>query len=351
MIINDNTEGMDFIALVDNPAHMKGWESFNNEKPFEFKQFFNEEEHIVMGVAIATEVPIYRRDNEIGEHYVVFTKEDTATIWEKMMKSNFMHNVNEMHEEDKQIKDITLLHSFPIDSKKGILVPEIFKGQNLKDGSIIAMYKVNSPEAWAKVKSGQYRGFSIEGYFDKVELKIKKNTMKKESLLDKLKAVFTEVEQEELQKFGEATTVDGVQVFWEGDLAEGIELKIKGEDGVELLAPEGSHAIAGEEGKVTVVTVDGNGIIVSIEEQDVEEPMAEEEGDFDMDSIKKLVESLFNTQKEKHAKEIEELKAEFTAQNETMFNFIKENLDKEDKKKFTQAPSKSWKELTKTKNK
>ena len=153
MILTEETEGMDYIALVDSPAHMKKFEYFNGKM---VKQHFNEEQRIVTGVAIAVDLPIYRRDEQLGEHYVVFGKKETEQIWEKMMTSNYMHNVNEMHDSNKKVSGITYLHSYPIDSARGVNAPESFKNQNLKDGSIIVYYKVEDEKVWNDIKKGNH---------------------------------------------------------------------------------------------------------------------------------------------------------------------------------------------------
>jgi len=44
-------------------------------------------------------------------------------------------------------------------------------GFNLEKGTWMLSMKVNNPDIWDKVKSGEIKGFSIEGYFaDKVQM-------------------------------------------------------------------------------------------------------------------------------------------------------------------------------------
>ena len=111
MIIGEEVDGMDALALVSEPAHRKAFEFFNG-KTERVKQYFNEEKRIVTGVAISVDLPIYRRDEDLGEHYVIFSKEDTLAIAQKMFKKGYMHNVNEMHDLNKKVKDIYLFESY-----------------------------------------------------------------------------------------------------------------------------------------------------------------------------------------------------------------------------------------------
>jgi hypothetical protein len=354
--VDDKTEGMDFNSLVDLPAHMKGFMTFDKDgkvPEVNFKMHFDDEKRIITGVAIATNLPIKRYDEENGEHFVIFTADSAKRIWIKMMKNGYLHNVNEMHESNSSLKGMTLYESFMIDKKAGIY-PEHFKDQNLKDGSIVVSYFCENDDAWDGCKSGKYQGFSIEGWFKKIPLKMKGEFSKTgKYTMAKLSQVNTweiEVMEEEIdfgtvihsawiqedgtmkesgrlqsgeyilpdrrkimidstgtvvmidgktkeqmsnqkphkmskpvtkkpslmkrlfgkEKFETATTVDGLVLSWEGDLAEGTEVKVKAatEGEADILAPEGDHTIPAGEGKMKVITIDGNGKVTAITEVD-----------------------------------------------------------------------------------
>ena len=335
MILTEETEGMDFIALVDSPAHMKAFEYFNG-KSEQVKYHFNEEKRIVTGVAIAVDLPIYRRDEQFGEHYVVFDKKETMQIAQKMFKGGYLNNVNEMHDSNRQIKDIYLFESYFVDNARGVKAPDTFEGQNLKDGSWIVSYKVDNDKVWNDIKKGKHIGFSIEGWFDKKFIKTKNTKMKKQN-----KSLFEMVFGK--AKFETATTVDGVEVAWTDALEVGTELRVVTEEG-EVLAPEGMHAIE-MDGKAVVLTVDGNGIVTNIEETPEEEvPVEEVPEAVSPEAVAEVIEELQAT----FSKEIETLKATnevFAKQIETLVN----ELDKENKRKFNTTPksTKTWRNFTK----
>lgn len=335
MILTEETEGMDFIALVDSPAHMKAFEYFNG-KSEQVKYHFNEDKRIVTGVAIAVDLPIYRRDEQLGEHYVVFDKKETMQIAQKMFKGGYLNNVNEMHDSNKQIKDIYLFESYFVDNARGVKAPDTFKGQNLKDGSWIVSYKVDNDKVWNDIKKGKHIGFSIEGWFDKKFIKTKQTQMKKQS-----KSLFEMVFGK--AKFETATTVEGVEVAWTDALEVGTELRVVTEEG-EVLAPEGMHSIE-MEGTTMVITVDGNGIVTAIEEMPVEEVPAEVAPEaVTPEAVAEVVAEMSKQLKA----EIESLKAEnskFSKQIETLVG----ELDKENKRKFNTTPksTKTWRNFTK----
>lgn len=324
--ITEEGEGMDFIALVDVPAHMKSFEYFNeNDKPV--RMFFNEERRIVTGVAIATDLPIYRNSPDVGEHYVIFDKQDTFRIAQNMMEKGFLHNVNEMHDDKKKLDGVYLVESYFIDRARGVNEPDSFKNQNLKDGSWITSYYVKNDKVWQDIKKGKFFGFSIEGWFDKTPINItqtkKEEQMSKENkdLLSKIKALFSDADNTEAKTeevFGEAVTVEGVAVVWDGEeLVEGIELRVVTEEG-EVLAPDGEHAI--EVGDEIMVVVTEGGIINDIlegEAEEVAEEVADEEmstddEDFKFDEIivefSKEVNNKINKNEEAYKSEIKELK-------------------------------------------
>ena len=55
------------------------------------------------------------------------------------------------------------------------LMPEGFEKQNINLGSWFGAYKIDSPAIWSKIKKGEFNGFSVEGWFEKKELQLKKN--------------------------------------------------------------------------------------------------------------------------------------------------------------------------------
>jgi hypothetical protein len=266
-VVDGDEIGMDFNSFVDQPAHSKALHYFDDQTP---KQLFNDEERIVTGVAISTNQLIYRRDKQVGEYHAYFDKKTTREIGRRMMKNKFMDNVNENHNEKRVINGVSLDEIYFIDSKIGHHAPDIFKNQNLQDGSMIVSYHVEDDHVWRKIKNGEFKGFSIELWagIEKVNFKTKTN------MLDKLKAKLAAKRNEPAKKaFAMATTVDGVDIQWEGELAEGTVVFLKDS---EVLAPEGAHAIANEDGSGMIVTLDASGVVTSIENVEAE-PMASDE--------------------------------------------------------------------------
>lgn len=212
LVIDPDAEGMDYMGLVDVPAHGKSWVAFNKQFPSqkeEFKQHFNEDKRIVTGVAIATNLQIYRRREDGTEYNVYFTPEDTLIIAQELFKNGYMHNVNEMHDMNKDVSDMFLYESFFVNEDKSN-IPAAFADQNLQPGSWIVSYKVENDEVWEKIKDQEFVGFSIEGWFKEVETNLKKEEMKKSFV------TISEVSRWSIEVFEDDITV-GTTLHWSWD--------------------------------------------------------------------------------------------------------------------------------------
>lgn len=99
--------------------------------------------------------------------------------------------------------------------------------------------------------------------------------MNRETFIDKIKTLFSEVEKDEIKKdeFVDVTTIDGIVLrVKEEEITVGCQVFVVGEEGEETPAPEGEHNIEGK-----VITTDAEGKIVSIQEVDVDEKTEAEE--------------------------------------------------------------------------
>jgi len=335
VVLSEDDE-MDFNAFVDYPATKKGAFFFGKNQP---KQHFNDEKRIVTGVAIATNVPIYRRGQDGQEYRLFFTKEVVRELGRRMMERGYMHNVNSMHDSNKQIKGVTLEEIYYTDKERGHHAPDIFKGQNLQDGTMIVSYHVKDNKEWAKWKSGEYQGFSIEAWFDlqKVNFNNQINMKKEEkSFLEHIKSFFTtenvetkeveNMEEEEEKTFAETITASGETMKWEGDLATGTPVFLITEES-DIVASEGVYSLPEMN---LLVTVDANGLVESVEE------VTEEE----FTEVEQAVEQMakqFQSQKT----EVAELKSEIAELNKKIENLFKTVTDNKKETKPTNTNTKS----------
>jgi hypothetical protein len=250
----DNT-GMWANSFVDEPANRMAWHYFGQQKPI---YFTNDEERIVTGVAIRANQLVPRYDNELGKYFVVFKPHTVKHIAQKFFEKNNVHAVNEQHNPNKIMSGVYLFESFLIDRTKGI-APERF--EDAPDGSWVVSYKIKNDAIWSKVKAGTFNGLSIEGLFEHKNVKIKQNIKMKNQ--KSIREILFGVKPTTAHNFAQATTTDGVVVFWDGELTVGATITVDVE-GEMLPAPEGTHILVGEGVEGVAITVDASGVITEV---------------------------------------------------------------------------------------
>jgi hypothetical protein len=109
------------------------------------------------------DTPIYRNDQN-GEYYVTFTKDTIEKIAQKFFKKGYQSNVNLMHDEALAVEGVTMYESFIVDSSRGVMAMKGF--EDAPEGSWFGSFKVENESVWNKIKSGEFKGFSVEGIFN-----------------------------------------------------------------------------------------------------------------------------------------------------------------------------------------
>lgn len=179
--LEDEAE-VDFVALVDRPAIQRNFLAFNSRQKFEV---ISEEKKIVSGPLMLADMPIYRSNEEFGEHYVVFDADTIQKIAEKFFKKGYQSNVNEMHDPEKAVDGVTMFESWIVNRDMGKM--PISGYEDVKDGSWFGSFKVENDDVWAKVKDGTFQGFSVEGIFGYSD-----RVSKEELMVERIKEILQE---------------------------------------------------------------------------------------------------------------------------------------------------------------
>ena len=153
------------VALVDSPAIESDFLAFKKHQQFKVT---NEDKRIISGFFMMAEKPIYRRDNDGREYYVKFTADAIKTIQEQFQINKLSNQVNMNHETDNFIDGVYVLETFIVDEVRGITVNKDMYGE-YSDKSWFGSMKVENDQVWESVKNGTFKGFSVEGIFDKSE--------------------------------------------------------------------------------------------------------------------------------------------------------------------------------------
>jgi hypothetical protein len=155
-------QGIQNIALVDSPAMLTEFLAFSEQKPYEFKFAIQEEQRIITAPVIVADLPIYRKVDD-KEFYVVYKKDTNMQILQKYMLDGNQRKVKLTHGTSDLSKGVFVFEVFISDASRGIKQPE---GFDLPDGTIFCSMKINNDDIWKRVKSGEVKGVSLEGFFD-----------------------------------------------------------------------------------------------------------------------------------------------------------------------------------------
>lgn len=282
-IVSDEETGMFKISLVDDPAVMSNFLAFDsNRKPMMYA-IQDEEKRLVRGCIMRADFPIYRRDDKMGEYYVIYKAEQIRKMAEKYLLEGRQNDVNLMHEEGSDVEGVQMVQYFI--KGDGVSVDGF---DDIADGSLFGEFHVVNDEVWDEVKAGTYKGFSLEGVFDLVPEQDKDEVQEIVDLLDgafrrifkpnkfmsklsRFKAALAKM----LQEFGNVTTDKGI-LAWDGDedLKEGDAVYIEDADGNRTTAEDGEYVTG--DNKVIVV-VDGK--VAEIKDAEAEVAPEEPEGE------------------------------------------------------------------------
>ena len=286
VLVDDENDGMVRVSLVDDPAVMSDFVAFDAQKPAQLFAVESDEKRLVFGVVARADFPIFRKDDRLGEHYVIFPADSIREMAQKYLTEGRADKVDEMHD-GSDVGGVHLVQWFIKDSAKGVN-PEGF--EDIADGSLFAEYKVDDDDIWAQIKAGTFKGFSMEvfytltpeedlpyveeavedaaGMFERIIDAISNpKNMNKKNLLMKLKGL--------LASFATVTTDKGV-IAWDGDedLKAGDRVYIEDAEGERTPAADGDYTT--EDGKVIVIV---DGAVSEIRDPEAEvSPAAEDFG-------------------------------------------------------------------------
>jgi hypothetical protein len=262
--MNDEETGMFVISLVDYPATMSNFLAFSKERlTYEIQ---DEEQRKVFGLVMGANLPIYRRNPDGYEYFIVYSKETIAKMAEKYFKMGLQNDVDTMHSFELE-EGITMTQMYIKDSEKGVS-PKGF--EEFEDGSLFAEFHVENDEVWKGIKDGTYRGFSLAGVFEVREKEDNKQNIKNsiQMKLEKIKEALRKL----LVEFGTIATDKGTLV-WDGEdeIKEGDAVHSVDENGNDVPVEDGDYTTEDKR----IISIEG-GKVVAIKEAEIEEPKEEE---------------------------------------------------------------------------
>lgn len=266
----DEDCGIIRVSLVDDPAVSKNFQVFNASARPMLYAVQDEDKHLVRGVIMRADYPIYRRDKSLGEYYIVYKPDVIRQMAEKYLTEDRANNVNIMHKEGSDVEGVNMVQWFI--KGAGVAIDGF---DDIADGSLFAEYHVTNEDVWAEIKAGTYKGFSLEGYFN---LEPEQNENYVQDVIDKWGEYFQKIKNmanfkkfatalaKMLAKFASITTDKGVLVWdTEDDLKAGDSVYVQSEDGTRVKAEDGDYKT--DDGKVIKVA---DGKVAEIMDDDAE---------------------------------------------------------------------------------
>ena len=128
----------------------------------------DEEQRTLVAPALIPDLKIVRFDKENDEEYDVYFSKDTVKQASELFLKTHRTN-NHTWEHAEPVEGVSVVESWIVQDAK-MDKANLYGFNDLKEGTWMVRAKVDNPDVWNKIRAGETRGLSIEGYFlDRVE--------------------------------------------------------------------------------------------------------------------------------------------------------------------------------------
>ena len=191
LIIQDENQelAIDAISLVTSPAIESEFVFFGKEKNNLTFAKVDEEKRMLISPALIPNKQIFRHDpNTDSDYYVFFSKATVRKASELYLKHNNHHKATYQHQD--RVSGVLTVESWIIEDPK--MDKANLYGFQLKKGTWMVKMKIENDDLWQKVKSGDIKGLSIEGYFTSKYQEMQKAEPTNEEILEALNEIIKE---------------------------------------------------------------------------------------------------------------------------------------------------------------
>ena len=172
---NDGNEplGVDAIAFTANPAVLVKGVAFKSQA----KSHFADEKKYRITAPAMIPMDIYRRDDDMGEYYVQFSKDEIDTIFKDFMLNLNNRNLFNLEHEGDKIVPAYILEAWLVDNPEADKAKSTF-GIEVPEGTLMVTAQITDTDYYNKLVEAGQVGFSIEGFLGlKLSNQIKTNNM------------------------------------------------------------------------------------------------------------------------------------------------------------------------------
>ena len=208
VIADDSQElAIDAISLVNSPAIEQDFVFFGKEKNNLTFAKVDEEKRMLVSPALIPNKQIFRYDpNTDSEYYVYFSPETVRKASELYLKHNNHHKATYEHKD--RVSGVLTVESW---IKEGDSDKSKMYGYDLPNGTWFVKMKIENEDLWNKIKEGELKGLSIEGYFTNKFEEMQKQQPTPEQILSALNEIIQESKTELKAERVELGLVDDIE--------------------------------------------------------------------------------------------------------------------------------------------
>tara|TARA_R110001599_G_scaffold25385_2_gene90947 strand:+ start:5836 stop:6546 length:711 start_codon:yes stop_codon:yes gene_type:complete len=189
LVIDDDSQelAIDAISLVSAPAIEQDFVYFGKEKNNLTFAKVDEEKRMLVSPALIPNKQIFRYDpNTDSEYYVYFSPATVRKASELYLKHNNHHKATYEHQD--RVSGVLTVESW---IKEGDMDKSKLYGFDLPNGTWFVKMKIQNEDLWNKIKEGELKGLSIEGYFTDKMAKMSERQPTDEEILKALNEIIT----------------------------------------------------------------------------------------------------------------------------------------------------------------
>lgn len=190
LVIDESNESLaiDAISLVSAPAIEENMVYMSKAKNNLTLAKIDSEKREIISPALIPDKNIYRYDADTdSDYYVYFSKDTVKKCAYSYLKNNNHHKATYQHQD--RVSGVLTVESWIIEDPK--LDKSSLYGYNLPSGTWMVKMSITNDELWNKVKSGDIRGLSIEGFFTSKYEAMQKSEPTTEEILKALNEIIT----------------------------------------------------------------------------------------------------------------------------------------------------------------
>jgi hypothetical protein len=190
LVIDESNESLaiDAISLVSAPAIEENMVYMSRAKNNLTLAKIDESKREIISPALIPLKSIYRYDADTdSDYYVYFSKDTVKRCAYSYLKNNNHHKATYEHQD--RVSGVLTVESWIIEDSK--TDKSTLYGYSLPEGTWMVKMSITNDDLWSKIKAGELKGLSIEGFFTSKYEAMQKAEPTNEEILKALNEIIT----------------------------------------------------------------------------------------------------------------------------------------------------------------